>query len=871
MKKLILFLLITTLGYAQAPTKNSAGFFAGTGTMNASAIGQFDSTAKGFLFPRMTTTQRNAISSPATSLVIFNTTTATYNYYDGSAWVAFGGGSSTNDLNTTMGFGNFTEENLQFNGGAYIDYFDGTYHGILDTETLGAARTWALPNKSGTIALTSDIPTDPFIPMTGTPIDQFVTGTVKFKNTTKTNFINWDSITLENTATGQSAFFGWQNFGVGETDGVNAWYVGGGAKVGLLISTSGNGETYYLKTDNAAADEVDRILQVPRILPADPERVLNISTSVNGGDPVFADEFGNIDLTVSGGSSTTYLVSIYHPDGTIDGYNPSTNTNTARGTALLDAIGDATSGDVIKVGVGTYECYGLQKNGITLDFAEGAIVEYTGATLGAIIFDFDSATDMDMKVVGNGVFRNMGTGGGNDVIDMNNPDSSLIISCKSIYSDINRATINDAGILDITVEDISSEDGVIDITELTPNTTFTTVHAKNIIGIGGFALEHDGGTLKVFAEKIGGLGIFPPIATNGGTTGSVYVKANKVTSSASFSVELLNGTTIVTLEGINFESTGDDYYADVPNTLYLKNCSSTQTESGVLTGNGNAVYLDVVDVSDKELISNKQTNLTASATKYPTVNAVNTGLDLKANLASPTFTGTVTIPNGSILGTPTSVNLANATFPTLNQNTTGTAANLSGTPALPNGTTATTQASSDNSTKIATTAYSQPRIQDMVLSSNYTLTSSTSAQKLFNVGTSSNGTFTASASTLYDFEMFVSLTSLSSTSGSFSFSLGGTATYTSLLLDTYGSKTATITGSAFIGIMTSASAYQITTNTTGTVGTLRVKGKIRVNGAGTIEPRIALSVASAGVVGANSYCTFREIGSSSFTATSSFD
>ena len=92
MKKLILLLLITTLGFAQAPTKNANGFFAGTGTMNASAIGQFDSASKGFLFPRMTTTQRNAIASPATSLVIFNTTTGAYNYWNGTAWTTFGGG-----------------------------------------------------------------------------------------------------------------------------------------------------------------------------------------------------------------------------------------------------------------------------------------------------------------------------------------------------------------------------------------------------------------------------------------------------------------------------------------------------------------------------------------------------------------------------------------------------------------------------------------------------------------------------------------------------------------------------------------------------------------------------------------------------------
>jgi hypothetical protein len=51
----------------------------------------------------------------------------------------------------------------------------------------------------------------------------------------------------------------------------------------------------------------------------------------------------------------------------------------------------------------------------------------------------------------------------------------------------------------------------------------------------------------------------------------------------------------------------------------------------------------------------------------------------RAPLSSPTFTGTVTVPTGAVLGTPASINLANAT--------------------------ATTQSQADNSGKVATTAY----------------------------------------------------------------------------------------------------------------------------------------------------------------------
>lgn len=55
-----------------------------------SAVLELKGTTKGFLYPRLTTTQRNAISSPATGLSIYNTTTNTFNYYNGTSWVDFG-------------------------------------------------------------------------------------------------------------------------------------------------------------------------------------------------------------------------------------------------------------------------------------------------------------------------------------------------------------------------------------------------------------------------------------------------------------------------------------------------------------------------------------------------------------------------------------------------------------------------------------------------------------------------------------------------------------------------------------------------------------------------------------------------------------
>lgn len=56
---------------------------------NVSSALDISSTSKGILIPRMTETQRNAITSPATSLLIYQTNnTPGYYYYTGSAWSA---------------------------------------------------------------------------------------------------------------------------------------------------------------------------------------------------------------------------------------------------------------------------------------------------------------------------------------------------------------------------------------------------------------------------------------------------------------------------------------------------------------------------------------------------------------------------------------------------------------------------------------------------------------------------------------------------------------------------------------------------------------------------------------------------------------
>ncbi len=62
----------------------------GTDTPHASAMLDLTSTSQGFLPPRMLEAQRDAIASPATGLMIFNTDSGRPEFYGGTGWVPMG-------------------------------------------------------------------------------------------------------------------------------------------------------------------------------------------------------------------------------------------------------------------------------------------------------------------------------------------------------------------------------------------------------------------------------------------------------------------------------------------------------------------------------------------------------------------------------------------------------------------------------------------------------------------------------------------------------------------------------------------------------------------------------------------------------------
>lgn len=89
MKNKTLILLITGLFLSAKMVKaQSVAINTDGSTANASAILDVKSTQKGVLIPRMSRTERNAIVSPATGLLIFQSSpdSVGFYYYDGSRW-----------------------------------------------------------------------------------------------------------------------------------------------------------------------------------------------------------------------------------------------------------------------------------------------------------------------------------------------------------------------------------------------------------------------------------------------------------------------------------------------------------------------------------------------------------------------------------------------------------------------------------------------------------------------------------------------------------------------------------------------------------------------------------------------------------------
>lgn len=85
---LLLSLFVFNFSYSQVAINTTGN------NANGSAMLDVESTTKGMLIPRMTTAQRTAIASPASGLLVYDNTTSSFWFYNGSAWTELITGTS---------------------------------------------------------------------------------------------------------------------------------------------------------------------------------------------------------------------------------------------------------------------------------------------------------------------------------------------------------------------------------------------------------------------------------------------------------------------------------------------------------------------------------------------------------------------------------------------------------------------------------------------------------------------------------------------------------------------------------------------------------------------------------------------------------
>jgi hypothetical protein len=213
-------------------------------TPDASAKLDVKSTNKGFLLPRMTDAQRDAISSPEAGLQIFNTTTNRPNYYNGSVWMNF-------DNTKVLEVGDFYQGGVIFwldgSGGGLIcaasDQSTAALWGCNGTLIGGASGTALGTGAQNTIAIeagcaTSGIAADICANLS---LNGYTDWFLPSKDELNEMYINITAIDVAALANGGAAFTGSFYWSSSEYDYINAGTQNYGSGTQIYNAGKGSG------------------------------------------------------------------------------------------------------------------------------------------------------------------------------------------------------------------------------------------------------------------------------------------------------------------------------------------------------------------------------------------------------------------------------------------------------------------------------------------------------------------------------------------------------------------------------------------------------------------------------------------------------
>jgi hypothetical protein len=152
--------------------------------------------------------------------------------------------------------------------------------------------------------------------------------------------------------------------------------------------------------------------------------------------------------------------------------------------------------------------------------------------------------------------------------------------------------------------------------------------------------------------------------------------------------------------------------------------------------------------------------------------------------------------------------------------------------------------------------------QWMKLTSDYTLTSQTALQKIFNIGSSGNGSVTLESGKRYMWRLRFEGEGFSSISGNFSFGILGTAVIATVNYTSVASKKTNLTAPANAQTVTVDTTTQtpIHTSNPSTTVTAIIEGEVAITTGGSFIPSIGMSIAADATIKAGGYFEITEIG-----------
>ena len=148
---LLLALLGRAGGFARAQNVSI-----GTATANNSALLHLESTTLGFLIPRMTDAQMQAITTPATGNMVFDNTYTNFYYYNGTIWTpmvgsgwSLTGDAGTNASTNFLGTKDAVDLVQKTNGYERMRVFNGGDVGLRNTTNVAEKLQFFEPSSSG--------------------------------------------------------------------------------------------------------------------------------------------------------------------------------------------------------------------------------------------------------------------------------------------------------------------------------------------------------------------------------------------------------------------------------------------------------------------------------------------------------------------------------------------------------------------------------------------------------------------------------------------------------------------------------------------------------------------------------------------------